>query len=79
MKTTVISGSVGTAEKAETYKRVFGEAPWNEGFVCRSCESLFPISGGKPSGCPRCGADAVGEYYDTAELSVEFEALAKRE
>lgn len=79
MKTTTIVPSAPISDKTRLYKQVFGEAPWNEGYVCRTCESLYPTSGGKPETCRNCGGEKIEEFYDTDELRAELEALTKRE
>lgn len=79
MKTPAISETAPVSNKTRLYKQVFGEAPWNEGFVCRSCETLYPTSGGKPESCRNCGDEKIEEFYDDAELGRELEALTKKE
>ncbi|MFB0964394.1 MAG: hypothetical protein QMC36_01620 [Patescibacteria group bacterium] len=44
MKTPTISETAPVSNKTRLYKQVFGETPWNEGFVCRNCETLYPTS-----------------------------------
>lgn len=79
MKTPTISETAPISIKTRLYKQVFGEAPWNEGFVCRNCETLYPTSGGKPETCRNCSGEKIEEFYDDAELSEELEALTKKE
>lgn len=79
MKTQTISETAPIFAKTRLYKQVFGEAPWNEGFVCRNCETLYPTSGGKPEICRNCGGKKIEVFYDNAELSGELEALTRKE
>lgn len=79
MKTPTISETAPVSNKTRLYKQVFGEAPWNEGFVCRNCEALYPTSGGKPESCRNCGDEKIEEFYDDAELGRELEALTKKD
>lgn len=43
MNTFRITKAVNMYQKIDLYMRVFGEAPWNEGYICTVTGKLFPL------------------------------------
>lgn len=74
-----IEDSAPIEQKAALYKQVFGEAPWNEGFICNACGTMTPTSFGRPSACGECRSTEVREYYDDQDLTAELASLKARD
>lgn len=55
--------------KIQLYKDVFWEAPWNEGFICKSCGKLYPA---KFTWNCNCSNPNLDEFYKDEEMKESF-------
>lgn len=58
-------------EIVKAYKLAFASDPWNEGYVCPSCEANFPLTE-KAKVCPKCFSAPLVEYWPTAKVVTDF-------
>jgi len=73
-----IQNSVDTDAKIALYTRVFGEAPWNEGYACPITGNLYPLSSGQLT-CLCCETpNNTKPFYTPEELQSTFALLEKK-
>lgn len=53
----------------ELYITIFGEEPWNEGYVCLQCKTLSPLS----RWVQTCCWSSMKTFYDPWEVKKDFE------
>lgn len=64
-------------EIVKAYKLAFAGNPWNEGYVCPSCEANYPRTElGKI--CPKCFSAPLVEYWSTTKVVTDFYQEAKK-
>lgn len=61
----------------KAYKLAFASDPWNEGYVCPSCQANFPLTK-KRQICPECSSAPLVEYWPTAKVATDFYQEAKK-
>lgn len=66
-------------DKVQLYRNVFGEAPWNEGYICPSTGQSYPLS--YPFRLCECCQEAnpLQVFYSPKELSESLRLLQKKE
>lgn len=73
-----IVDSVDTESKIALYTRVFGEAPWNEWYICPVTGNLYALSS-KQTTCLCCSIpNRTKLFYTAEELRTTFELLEKK-
>lgn len=66
-------------DKVELYRNVFGEAPWNEWYICPSTRQSYPLSYGA-SLCTCCeDPQSLEVFYPPKELGENLRLLQKKE
>jgi len=64
-----LKGATNLCDLVHTYRTIFGEAPWNEGYCCHHCSSSISFSKylalGDPAFCPKCGSTAWDACHPT--------------
>ena len=60
-------------EKVKLYKDIFWESPWNEWYLCDSCDSIYPK---KFSGSCNCWDSQLSPFYKNRELKDNFRDLS---
>lgn len=60
---------------ASIYREAFGNDPWNEGYVCPICETVFPLSY-RDATCSLCAQKSfnvlVAEYWPISKVVSDF-------
>ena len=73
-----IQNSVDTDSKIALYTRVFGEAPWNEGYICTTTGNLYSLSSEQLT-CICCETpNRTKLFYTPEELQSTFDLLEKK-
>lgn len=71
--------SISLSDKVELYRNVFGEAPWNEWYICSSTGKSYPLSYSSPT-CVCCeDARLLQVFYPPKELGENLRLLEKKE
>lgn len=64
------------AKIASVYKTTFGSEPWNEGWVCPSCQTIFPLAH-PAENCPACASQGnsilLREYWPLPKIVSDFQ------
>ena len=61
----------------DVYRAAFGNAPWNEGYKCEACESVFPMGISAPTCCKSCGGTLV-EFWPAEVVLSDFQKEMKK-
>lgn len=70
---------ISLGDKVELYRKVFGEAPWNEWYICPSTKQNYPLSY-QSSTCTCCeNACFLQIFYPPKELGDSLRSLEKKE
>ncbi len=79
MRNAILGGdSIDMESKVWLYMDIFGEDPWNEGYICPETNMLYPLSSGQES-CTCCNPSVkTNLFYDRETLQSLFSTLEKK-
>lgn len=63
-------------KKIKLYKDIFWEAPWNEWFICQSCNLIYPK---KFAGSCSCWNSKLNPFYKNKELKSDFKNFSLKD